>query len=263
MMLAPLWQSCAPHERPRAPFALHKAFVSAVRLWQRGGNNGGTAMTHAQQTIKTQPDWRYLLAEFYELYRAIPAGGSEQIRAHQRQTRAAITRVMAANAPLVLQNPAQKPVTAHLRRALDQGRSGTMASVIRALDAVADALSWQYGYEKLPAALADSYAYAEIAGPKGPIVTSEIILGVVLFAPACTYPAHAHQGITESYVCLSGAVSENHQGVYVPGSMIFNPPDHLHRITVGDREPALLAYVWLGQAADLAGQRMVFSRPRK
>ncbi|WP_322891411.1 MULTISPECIES: dimethylsulfonioproprionate lyase family protein [unclassified Yoonia] len=220
-------------------------------------------MTGTTTTLKTLPDWRYLLAEFYELYRAIPAGGSDRIRTHQRQTREAINRVMKANAPVQLQPAAQKPVTAHLRRALDQGRSGPMASIIRSLDTVSAELSWQYGYEKVPPALAESYAYAEIAGPHGPVVTAEIILGVVLFAPACTYPAHAHQGITESYVCLSGAVSENHQGVYVPGSMIFNPPDHLHRITVGDREPALLAYAWLGKADDLAGQKMVFSRPRK
>ncbi|WP_019955302.1 dimethylsulfonioproprionate lyase family protein [Yoonia vestfoldensis] len=220
-------------------------------------------MDEVSQTIKTQPDWRYLLAEFYELYRQIPAGGSPRIRSHQRQAREAISRVIKAGAELRLQTAAQKPVTAHLRRALDQGRSGTMASIIRSLDCVADSLSWQYGYEKVPPGLTGTYAYAEIAGPQGPVVTTEIILGVVLFAPGCTYPAHAHQGITESYVCLSGAVSENHQGVYVPGSMIFNPPDHLHRITVGDREPALLAYAWLGKAGDLAGQKMVFSRPRK
>ncbi|MFT6303500.1 MAG: dimethylpropiothetin dethiomethylase [Granulosicoccus sp.] len=33
--------------------------------------------------------------------------------------------------------------------------------------------------------------------------------------------------------------------------MIFNPPEHLHRITVSDKEPALLAHGWLGQAADI------------
>ena len=228
-----------------------------------GSAQMGGAMTDTLTTIKTLPDWRYLLAEFYELYRAIPAGGSDRIRSHQRQVREAINRVIKAHAPVQLQTAAQKPVTAHLRRALDQGRSGIMASTIRALDTLRTDLSWQYGYEKVPSALADSYAYAEIAGPNGPVVTSEIILGVVLFAQSCTYPAHAHQGITESYVCLSGAVSENHQGVYVPGSMIFNPPDHLHRITVGDRELALLAYAWLGKPADLAGQKMVFSRLRK
>lgn len=237
-------------------------FVMAPALWQILRQNGGR-MTEMMQTIKAQPDWRYLLAEFYELYRAIPAGGSDRIRSHQRQVREAVNRVIKADAPLQLQPAALKPVTAHLRRALDQGRAGPMQSIIRSLDTISPLLSWQYGYEKVPPALAGSYAYAEIAGPQGPVVTDAIILGVVLFGPACTYPAHAHQGITESYVCLSGAVSENHQGVYVPGSMIFNPPDHLHRITVGDREPALLAYAWLGKPDDLAGQKMVFTRPRK
>lgn len=220
-------------------------------------------MTDTAKTLKALPDWRYLLSEFYELYRHLPAGGSVRIRAHQRLAREAINRVIKADGPVQVQPPAQKPVIAHLRRALDEGKSGTMASIIRSLDAVSTTLSWQYGYEKVPAGLAQSYAYAEIAGPQGPVVTTEIILGVVLFAPGCTYPAHAHKGITESYVCLSGAVSENHQGVYVPGSMIFNPPDHLHRITVGDREPALLAYAWLGAETDLAEQKMVFTRARK
>jgi dimethylpropiothetin dethiomethylase len=49
----------------------------------------------------------------------------------------------------------------------------------------------------------------------------------------------------------------------VPGSMIFNPPDHLHRITVGVREPALLAYAWIGAKEDLRDQKMVFTRTRK
>ncbi len=215
------------------------------------------------QTLGDLPDWRYLLQEYDELYRYIPAGGSERIAGHQRKVREAISRMLRRNAPVALQPVAQKPVTAHLRRALDQGRDGVLAPVVRALDAVAPALSWQYGYEKVPKALQTRFAYAELAGQQGPILTEEIILGIVLFAPGCTYPAHAHQGITESYVCLSGAVSENHQGVYVPGSMIFNPPDHLHRITVGLREPALLAYAWIGDKEYLHQQKMVFSRPRK
>ena len=215
------------------------------------------------QTLRDVPDWRYLLQEYDELYRYLPAGGSDRIRGHQRKVREAITRLIRKNADLRPQPPEKKPVTAHLRRALDEGRQGVLAPAVRALDAVAPHLSWQYGYEKVPKGLANSYAYAELAGQNGPVISDEIILGVVLFAPGCTYPAHAHKGITESYVCLSGAVSENHQGVYVPGSMIFNPPDHLHRITVGDREPALLAYAWIGDKADLHEQKMVFTRPRK
>ena len=222
----------------------------------------GAVMTDMQATLKSKPDWGYLLREFYELYRHLPAGGSLKIRSHQRQVREAVNRVIRADAIVMPQPRAEKPVTAHLRRAIDQGLDERMASLVRSIDAISDALSWQYGYEKVPKGLASKYAYAEIAGPRGPVVTSEIILGIVLFAPDCTYPAHAHKGITESYVCLSGSVSENHQGVYVPGSMIFNPPEHQHRITVSAREPALLAYAWMGAAHDLEQQKMQFSRGR-
>jgi dimethylpropiothetin dethiomethylase len=87
-------------------------------------------------------------------------------------------------------------------------------------------------------------------------------LGMVLFAPKCTYPAHSHEGLTESYYTLSGSVSENDDGVYAPGSLIFNPPGRMHRITVSDSEPSLLSYAWHGPKEKLAGQKMVFRRPR-
>ncbi|WP_431358136.1 dimethylsulfonioproprionate lyase family protein [Sulfitobacter albidus] len=217
----------------------------------------------ALPTLRDVPDWRYMLQEYDELYRYLPAGGSDRIASHQRKVREAISRLLKRNATVALQPQSSKPVTAHLRRALSEGRQGTLAPAVRALDAIAPLLSWQYGYEKVPKGLQQNYAFAELAGFNGPIVSEEIILGVVLFAPGCTYPAHAHSGITESYVCLSGAVSENHQGVYVPGSMIYNPPEHLHRITVGKREPALLAYAWMGSREDLRDQKMVFTRTRK
>lgn len=222
-----------------------------------------TDQSPAKAKLRDLPDWRYLLREYYELYRFLPSGGSDRIRSHQRTVREAINRVLKANPLIQTQPPATKPVTAHLKRALDEGRGDRMSGMVRALESVMPDLSWQYGYEKVPKGLLGSYAYAEVTGPQGPVVTDDIILGIVLFAPGCTYPAHAHKGITESYVCLSGAVSENHQGVYVPGSMIFNPPEHLHRITVGISEPALLAYAWIGARGDLIDQKMVFSRKKK
>ena len=211
-------------------------------------------------SIADRPDWRYLLREFYELYRFLPSGGSAPIRAHQRAVREEIGRLMRANAPLLLGPPADKPVTAHLRRVLDQGLAGPAAPLIRTLIALRAQLSWQYGYERLPRGLERNFAFAELAGPSGPVVSPRVILGLVLFAPGCTYPAHAHDGIAESYVCLSGAVSENNQGVYAPGSLIFNPPGMVHRITVSDREPSLLAYAWMGAPEVLSAQKMVFSR---
>lgn len=216
-----------------------------------------------ESRLTDNPDWRYLLREFYELYRCLPSGGSLPIRTHQRAVREAVNRAINANARLSLNDPICKPVTQHLRRALDRGRENANASLIRALCAVSPALSWQYGYEKVPKGLERNFAYAEILGPNGPVETPEVILGLVLFAPGCTYPAHAHDGITESYVCLSGSVSENDHGVFGPGSLIFNPPSHMHRITVSDREPSLLSYAWMGPQEKLANQKMVFSRPRK
>ncbi len=213
--------------------------------------------------LEDAPDWGYLLREFAELYRRGKAGGSAQIRAHQRLVREGISRTLTANPEIRAREPEQKPVTAHLRRALDQGRRGGMMSIVMALENVVGELAWLYGYEKVPRGLGKKYAYAEIAGPHGPVVTREAILGVVLFGPKCVYPAHAHDGLTESYYILSGSVSENDQGVYAPGSLIFNPPGRMHRITVSDTEPALLAYAWHGTEAKLAGQKMVFSRAKK
>ncbi len=206
------------------------------------------------------PDWLYLLREFYEIYRYLPSGGSSVIRAHQRAVREAVSRVMQSNATVKVGDPQDKPVIVHFRRALDEGRRERHADMIRGFDAIRSTLNWQYGYEKVPRGLEKKYAYAELCGPYGPVISEEVILGLVLFAPGCTYPAHAHDGITESYICLSGAVSENHQGVYAPGSLIFNPPGQLHRITVSDREPALMAYAWIGPPEKLADQKMVFTR---
>jgi dimethylpropiothetin dethiomethylase len=100
-------------------------------------------------------------------------------------------------------------------------------------------------------------------GPAGPVLSEELVLGLVLFAPGTTYPTHRHQGITESYFCLSGAISENDVGVYAPGSLILNPPEHPHRITTSAQEPSLLAYAWVGSPESLANQKMAFSRIRQ
>jgi dimethylpropiothetin dethiomethylase len=209
------------------------------------------------------PDWRYLLLECYELYRHLDSGGSELIRSHQRKVREAISRTMKTNPQINIDTIADKPVTKHLKRALDEVKNlPHVASAIRSFESIHKMLNWQYGYEKMPRGLEDKYAYAEICGPNGPVLSNEVILGVVLFAPGCVYPSHAHDGITESYICLSGSVSENHQGVYSPGSMIFNPPAHTHRITVSKREPALLLYAWVGNQDKLSKQEMLFKRKK-
>ena len=90
----------------------------------------------------------------------------------------------------------------------------------RALERVSALLSWEYGYERVPKALARKYAYCEILGPRGPIRTGHLVLGFVLFAPNTTYPQHSHRDIEESYISVAGAWSENELAVYSPGSLI-------------------------------------------
>lgn len=213
-----------------------------------------------QTRLSDRPDWLYLMRDLYEFYRYLPAGGSSKIRGHQRIVRERINRAIKSNAPMAARPSQQLPVVAHLTRALVRGKLERHAPFIATLESVQDELQWLYGYDKVPRGLERKYAYAELAGPNGPVVIDNVTLGLVLFAPSCTYPAHSHKGISESYICLSGAVSENDHGVFGPGSLIYNPPGHLHRITTADNHPSLLAYAWVGEPDVLANQKMTFSQ---
>jgi dimethylpropiothetin dethiomethylase len=211
-------------------------------------------------TLTAQPDWLYLLRDYREAFGAGSSGGSPSIRGHRRRVREEISRVVQADPPILERAPQAKPVTAHLGRALDLAESGPLGAMASTLRRLAPAFTWAWGYERVPRALAQRYAYCELAGPNGPVQAGRIILGLVLLAPGTTYPQHSHKGIEESYVSLAGAWSENDTAVYAPGSLIFNQPEQAHRITVGDRAPCLLAYVWLGPPERLAAPGMTFGR---
>lgn len=213
--------------------------------------------------LSGMPSWRYVLREFYNVYRFSPAGGSKVISGHMRSVQSRLSKVLTADTEVVLGMPETKPVTAHLDRTFDNGEEGGTQSFVRALAKISPELSWQYGYENMPKSLENKYAYSEILGPRGPILCDDLIVGLVLFAPGCTYPAHSHTDITESYYCLSGFVSQNHAGVYPPGSLLFNAPEHEHAITTSRYEPVLLSYVWVGEAEVLNNVQMKFSGRRR
>lgn len=226
---------------------------------------GETAIAAVAESrpLAGSPNWYYLLRELDGLYRYQSAGGSAIIRAHMREVRTRLHRILERPPATVRLAPQTLPVCVHLDRAIDNGLRERTASVIRAFRRIRELLGWQYGYERMPRGLTDKYAYAELLGPQGPVVADDLVLGAVLFAPRCTYPAHSHAGITESYVCLSGATSENDAGVYAPGSLIFNPPGHEHRITTGVSEPSLLTYAWIGEPDTLRQPMMRFQRRAK
>lgn len=214
-------------------------------------------MSDAASELGRQPNWAYLLQEVRRVYRRTSSGGSQPVREHRLAVGAAL-RALSATTPLHPVTPARLPVCAHLDRALDNAREGPLAGLARALEQVRGQLAWRYGYETVPERLAERYGYCELAGPRGPVVTSQLIIGLVLLAPRCTYPQHSHAGITESYVAVSGAFSENDMGVYAPGSVILNQAGQTHRITTGQSEPCLLLFAWTGSEAALADDRLTF-----
>ena len=212
--------------------------------------------------LSDDADMLYVLRDVDEVYRRSSAGGSKIIRSHQRRVRETLGRLIETNPPLVATDRADKPVTAHLPRALELGATGPLGRLARTAGRIAPGLSWAYGYERMPRALTRRFAYAEIAGPAGPVIADGIIVGMVLFAPGTVYPQHAHEDIEESYVSIAGAWSENDGAVYAPGSLILNRSGDHHRITVGDKDPCLLVYAWLGRPERLRAPGMVFSRRR-
>lgn len=217
----------------------------------------------ASQHLADDTDLFYLLREFETAYRYAPTGGSAPIRAHMRVVRERLAKIMKADPPTRAPEPAALPATRHLGRALDNGEREPTEIFVRATAKLSTRLRWEYGYDRVPAALARKYAYADILGPAGIIDSADLVLGFVLFAPGCVYPSHRHDGITESYIVLSGAVSENDLGVFRPLSMIFNAPGTTHTIRTSSHEPALLAYAWSGTADAIAGHTMKFTRARR
>ncbi|MXN64405.1 dimethlysulfonioproprionate lyase DddL [Stappia sp. GBMRC 2046] len=209
------------------------------------------------------PDWLYLLREFDMLYRHGSAGGSRLIRAHRKRVRDTLSSIIDDNPEVSSRSPVAKPVAAHLPRALDLGEQGAVRGMARALSRVSQDLTWEYGYERVPKALAKKYAYCEILGPRGPVKADRLVLGFVLFAPKTTYPQHSHQDIEESYISVAGAWSENDLAVHAPGSLILNRSGAEHRITTAEMDPCLLAYAWIGPENRLNTPGMKLSSKRK
>jgi dimethylpropiothetin dethiomethylase len=210
--------------------------------------------------LRDDPDLGYLVGDFHSVYRYSSAGGSRPIRSHLRRARETISDVVEDNPEVVRREPTRLPVTDHLRRALDMGSRGLLSRLSDSVARVSTTLSWEYGYERVPRGLAGKYGYCEVVGPRGPVVSERLILGLVLLAPNTTYPQHHHRDIEESYVSIAGDWSENDGAVYAPGSLILNVSEHEHRITTGVSEPCLLAYAWLGPVERLHVPGMSFAR---
>ncbi|WP_029897582.1 dimethylsulfonioproprionate lyase family protein [Desulfohalovibrio reitneri] len=199
------------------------------------------------------------LRELLRFHREAPAGGSEPVRDHMRAVARELESVLRSDPAHHPPEPRAKPVCRHLPRLLECDHGGPTADALRAFGRLAPLLRWRWGYADTPEHLKPAFAYAEVLGPHGPVAAEHMVAGVVLLAPDTLYPDHFHQGITESYICLGGAVSRNDDGACAPGSLLFIPPDMVHRLATGPEAPCLLAYAWTGPPQDLASPRMAFA----
>lgn len=203
--------------------------------------------------------WHALLQAFGSFYRNETDCGSAAIAAHAARVNALLDEVLLRPLQFRQRVPAAKPVVRYLEVALQQAEHGALADTAMAIRHAAGQLTWEYGYASVPPPLDQNYAYCELMGPQGPVLSERLIFGLVLFAPGTVYPQHSHKGIEESYVSISGRWSQNGAAIHVPGSLVFNPPETEHMITTGCAGPCLLGYAWMGDEARLSAPGMVFS----
>lgn len=159
---------------------------------------------------------------------------------------------------------------ARVLAALDSARPWSAASVppslhpsLRALaafgdkDAILDGcflpraahLPWRYGYESRPDApgLEDRMAWAELIGPKAPIVSNAVGFGLTLIGPWTYYRPHRHPAV-ELYAVVAGTAFWTADGITdlrPPGSFILHPENVVHAMQTKD-EPLLAVYSWTG-----------------
>jgi len=131
------------------------------------------------------------------------------------------------------------PVLKHLDIAIDAAETGPapIPELAQAFSAVSRRLRWwQRAVEELPQ-FVHGHANAEIIGPGGLEVRSDVTVGVTLMAPGITYPDHRHLP-AEIYVVMSEGEWRKDDGPwYEPGvgSLIYNSPNIVHAMRSGEK----------------------------
>lgn len=125
------------------------------------------------------------------------------------------------------------------------------APLLQQLIQAADFLQWgqTYGRGDINQSFLDNYAWAEIAGSKGPVASSTMALGFLLLGPNTRYPIHSHPAV-EYYLPIVGQARwyDEQQGwrEQSPGDLIFHPSGLGHAMQT-QQQPLLAAYIWSGE----------------
>src|SRR6056297_3057092 len=200
--------------------------------------------------------WYRLMAGLYLTFETVYPAGSDPMMRHLGKVNAGFKKVI--NHPQLQQyrKPQKLPVVRYLKKTLQMGMYFNESPLYHTIGLMDHHLTWEYGYEQMPDKLADNYAFTEIIGPRGPVLSNQLIVGMVLLGPSCRYPSHRHPNLEESYVCMAGYVNINDLTVLTANSYVMIPENQSHWLSTEAEIPALLVYAWTGDPYDLAHYRM-------
>ncbi len=109
-------------------------------------------------------------------------------------------------------------------------------------------LAWRQTYtaNDVDGAFLDNYAWSEIFGAQGPLVSTRIACGFLILGPSTHYPRHRHEA-EEMYLPLSGTAAWQ-QGDAAwrdrpPGTLIHHASQEPHAMRTG-ADPLLALYLW-------------------
>jgi mannose-6-phosphate isomerase-like protein (cupin superfamily) len=140
-------------------------------------------------------------------------------------------------------------VTRHIAAALRAGNEST-AGLLDRIAPVSYFLPWTYSYPLRADApgLGQSVAFAEIVGPKAPIASDRVCLGLTLLGPRTLYPAHRHPAIEIYYVAAGTAVwtVDGVASEHPPSTFVLHPSQAVHSMET-HAEPLLAVYSWSGK----------------
>lgn len=174
---------------------------------------------------------------------ADPAVG-QAIAAARDGTRAALGGGVGA-----IQGAATPASDRYLDASLAAGASGPAAGLAAAVGRAKGALHWYYGYKPVEGQpdLPNRIAFCEFVGPKAPVLSDTMRLGLTMIGPHTHYPAHAHPAVELYYVIAGTArwITPSTDALQPPGAYILHRASEPHAMETAD-EVLLSLYAWSG-----------------
>lgn len=148
------------------------------------------------------------------------------------------------------------PALRHMDRAIKNAQKSVTADIASCFKGLYPQMYWSSYYSRDDAAvdLLDELAIGELISPRGPVLSTEIILGAVVLGPDTYYPPHAHKA-SEVYYIISGNPLFKRGGeewTKMPAGSFCHHPDCLTHAVRSGHDPMLALYTWRGDIASPA-----------